>query len=330
MKKIIFKIIYISGLWRLFRRLNKNKLPILMYHGVTRHELSVWTQVDVNQFEDQMAALKKYYHPISLSRAIMIIKGESEPIPYAVVITFDDGFMNNYTEAQPILEKYNIPATFFITTSFIETNQPIWTDYLYLILKNASVKELNLSDLGLGNYKLSNEACVYDAKMSLGNKLKQTDVAGKNEKLKIISQRCQSKLGNDDFNPFLGMDWDSLNKLNQSELVSIGSHAVHHEILSRLPESDAMSEIVNSKNILARRLNSEIDSFAYPNGQPEDFNQEIKKIVFENYKSCLTTIEGLNKINDNVYNLKRIGIGRDDSLSDFMMLMTLIPTIKGS
>lgn len=102
-----------------FRRINRNKLLILYYHRIVEKkeakkvkEINMCT--DIDSFDAQMELLSKYYNPINEET---IISGK---IPdYSVWVTFDDGYKDNYINAYPILKKYNIPATFFIATGYV-------------------------------------------------------------------------------------------------------------------------------------------------------------------------------------------------------------------
>jgi peptidoglycan/xylan/chitin deacetylase (PgdA/CDA1 family) len=102
-------------------------VPILAYHGICDlpHEISRIYSYDVSTsiFKDQMEFLKKNnYSVIGLTEIIQALKKKKFP-PKAVVITFDDGYKNNYTNAFQILRQYNFPATIFLATDYIGTNQ---------------------------------------------------------------------------------------------------------------------------------------------------------------------------------------------------------------
>ncbi|MGH7962489.1 MAG: polysaccharide deacetylase family protein, partial [Candidatus Binatia bacterium] len=106
---------------------NKNQLTILMYHAVVRAPLQVydWCFLDAASFRSQMHYLKRHFAVISLSEAVERLRTGGIQQPTAV-ITFDDGFQNNYDVAWPILRAAAIPATIFLTTGLIGTSDTAW------------------------------------------------------------------------------------------------------------------------------------------------------------------------------------------------------------
>ena len=105
--------------------------------------------VSVNMFNQQMRYLSKNYNVISLDHLVDSLKNNS-PLPKkGVVITFDDGWRDNYSFALPILKKYNLPATIFLTSGYIGTNKTFWPEQVMSILRsegNLKEKLKNLSD----------------------------------------------------------------------------------------------------------------------------------------------------------------------------------------
>lgn len=106
------------------KHLNKGKLIILCYHRVVQKEEAGNIRpkgmcVDVESFAHQMRFLKGNYGPISETEIISALEGRERLPDYAVWVTFDDGYKDNYINAYPILKKYQIPATFFVTTGYI-------------------------------------------------------------------------------------------------------------------------------------------------------------------------------------------------------------------
>jgi peptidoglycan/xylan/chitin deacetylase (PgdA/CDA1 family) len=90
-----------------------------MYHRVKNSKFFDQLSVSPARFEMHMAFLKKNYRVISLPSAIKELSGSTSPRP-GVVVTFDDGYLDNLSHALPVLKKYQIPATIFITTYFCE------------------------------------------------------------------------------------------------------------------------------------------------------------------------------------------------------------------
>jgi peptidoglycan/xylan/chitin deacetylase (PgdA/CDA1 family) len=96
----------------------KNGVPILMYHSIAKND--IYFTVQPEEFEKQMAYLKENLYQVitldALVQAILIKKDLSKKL---IILTFDDGFKDNYTYALPILKKNNFPATFFLVTGYL-------------------------------------------------------------------------------------------------------------------------------------------------------------------------------------------------------------------
>lgn len=93
---------------------------ILMYHRVARRNDFDQLVVSPENFQKQMTILAAGYNVLSLSDAVALLASEQKIPRRTVVITFDDGYLDNFTEALPILEKYSLPATIFVTSDFCE------------------------------------------------------------------------------------------------------------------------------------------------------------------------------------------------------------------
>lgn len=93
-------------------------IRILMYHRVANHSNYDQLVVSLEHFEQQMAYLQKKCRVISLEQAIKELKEGN--VQSGVVVSFDDGYLDNLQNALPILKKYNIPATIFVTTGFCD------------------------------------------------------------------------------------------------------------------------------------------------------------------------------------------------------------------
>lgn len=101
-------------------RLKKTEAVILMYHSISEYTLEFST-VSPKMFSEQMYFLQKNHFPvISLSELVRRYYA-NEALGGSVVITFDDGYEDNYLNAYPILKKNNFPATIFVTTATIDT-----------------------------------------------------------------------------------------------------------------------------------------------------------------------------------------------------------------
>lgn len=269
-KKSISFICYYSGLLHLLRILDKkNRTLIIAYHTV-----------DQTNFEKQIKFLHKYYNVISFddidNPKINSKKGKK------IIITFDDGYKNNLDIAYPILKKYDIPATIYVTTEFIEKNTYAWWDRIL----NSNTK-LNLPELK-------------------NNSPQNIE--------KFVFQKTGLKPNSKKPSKYKFMNWMELKQI--SDIFTIGSHTVTHPILTQIPIRLAKNEIQNSKSIIEKKLKIKVNHFAYPNG---NFNEKLINLVKENgYKTATAYKKGYFK-SDQMYCLNRRGINHMDDISIFSM-----------
>jgi peptidoglycan/xylan/chitin deacetylase (PgdA/CDA1 family) len=286
-KKIIGKLS--RKITRLQRKLAASKSLILMYHRVTQLDVDPWNLcVNPGNFSEHLEVLQKYFLPLSLNDLVESFKKGKIP-SRAVVLTFDDGYSDNFNVAQPILEKYSIPATFFISTNCINEDQEFWWDELEkLILSSQELPEKLLLKINQNCYtwqldKSSN--LDQDQEHWLGCDSATCKVSDGSrlalyysiyEKLRPLSEnKCRDALTN--LRSLVGANFSArpshrtlelqeLLELGKKELVEIGAHTVTHPFLPAHSLEKQLHEIRESKTYLEEILDRPITSFAYPYG----------------------------------------------------------------
>ncbi len=138
MRAFLLQCARLLGLHSLFRFLHRHSLTILLYHGVApKRDIGIYNYrkkfIDPLIFARQMEYLRRKYTILPLEEAMRALENGTLP-PYAMAITFDDGYANNYTYAFPVLRAHSVPATVYLTTDFVEHKKPLWVDRLeYLV-----------------------------------------------------------------------------------------------------------------------------------------------------------------------------------------------------
>lgn len=331
--KFLFEsiVLYFSGVWLLFRRVNRRKLLILMYHGVVEKDIQVWTQVPVEEFDRQMAWLKRAYTVVPLEDAVAMIEGKKPRPDYTAVITFDDGFLNNKTQAYPILKKYNLPATIFLSTSLIdETNDfdgLLWPDFITCLIRMTKKKSLDLTEIGLTDYSLETSSERDAAINEIVERFKLEHNEEKLRKINFIRKQTEYTCLDADSSCFKGLSWNDVIEMDRDGLVSFGAHTISHPILSRIPDNEIEREIVDSRRIIEEKLGHPVKTFAYPNGNPEDYNAFARNVAEKHFNCTLTTTEALNAVGEDVYELRRVGPGNKTTLMQFKLLVSRAITV---
>jgi peptidoglycan/xylan/chitin deacetylase (PgdA/CDA1 family) len=225
---------------------------------------------------------------ISLDQAVERIRSREIDRHYTVV-TFDDGYQSNHQYAYPILIKYRVSATIFLNVGAIEAGQLYWE------IINAVLLNENNSRVVFSNGKKSE--MVFDLKDPAARLRAIYDShyflkSWRKEEIEGLISRLRRNYSVDElhFDPVLS--WDDAAKMN-SDLISFGSHGLSHVILTKMNRSEWVDEIMGSKQIIENRLGTKIASFAYPNGEAQDFNDSIVALVKQaGYTSAATAIQG--------------------------------------
>ncbi|MBQ4821774.1 polysaccharide deacetylase family protein [Aquimarina sp. MMG016] len=204
-----------------------------------------------------------------------------------LALSFDDGYLNNYKYAIPILEKYNIPASFYITTVH-KKKSFLWADFLDIISLYTTKKEFVFDGK---KFKRNKKNEFSHSGITLKNLLK-TLPYGKIKSLYSIFKEDWHHLDTDQLSDYWKlMNAQQIREISKNKLFTIGSHGETHASLSSIPIVDAKKEILTSKQILETICDTSIEEFAFPFGhytkELADYCLEIgyKKILLVDYNS---------------------------------------------
>jgi len=292
MKKRLAKIGFYSGLVKMVHNIRPPVgFRILMYHHVTDEEEIFLPHVTVRVFSRQMKYLHREYQVMDLNDIIeMLDRGETVP-PRAVVLTFDDGYEDVYRNAFPVLKEYDLPATVFVSTGFVDSDRLPWTDELGFLFKETAKVDLGI-EVGERRERFSwrDEAARLGAFREVKNRLKELYDPDRVE----LCDHIKEQLAVSSHNPVQILTSSKIREMGEAG-ISFGSHTVHHQILTRISPRLAQEEIRESKLQLERILSREVKGFCYPNGGVGDFNDVIKSMVqHAGFQYACTTVEGVN------------------------------------
>ena len=300
-KNTVFFIIGQERVLNFIENRNKRKIIILMYHKVNSIRDPLGLSVSPEFFEKQLIYIKKRYKIITLAEAVSRLESRGVSENFAV-LTFDDGFRDNLSEALPILKKYNAPATVFVACDAVDKGFTDW-DIMDQAIFSGSDGMLDLSKFGLDVISIETESQKQNAIIDLRRQLKREKHILRKEVIKFLSKTCKVPCKR------IMLTWDEVNELKASGLVSIGAHTVTHPILSNISDEDARYEISECKNIIQKQTGLIIDHFAYPNGREVDFNEQtVALLKSAGFKSACTTVSGVNRIGADPFRLKRIDV----------------------
>jgi peptidoglycan/xylan/chitin deacetylase (PgdA/CDA1 family) len=256
---------------------------ILLYHRVTT--LSTDPQqlaVTPENFHRQIKYLKDTYNVLSIDEFVGIV-GRKEQFPkHSIVITFDDGYADNFLEAVPILESLNAEAIFYITTSLIGTRKEFWWDDLerLLLLPERLPSTLTITIRGL-NHTFSMQSLQErrEAYHALHIFLKYTHPEERERVLASIREWADQSV--EGRSTHRVMTVEELRQMASSHSAIIGAHTDSHTPLSIMTLQDQQEDIQKSVDKLQSITMKKMEHFSYPFGLKKDYNADTLGIVRE-------------------------------------------------
>ncbi len=329
-KRWLFMALDVLGIPELTLRFAPNRATIVLYHGVAppREGDGIFNYrkkfIAPEAFERQLSWLKRRYTILPLAKLVDGLAGRGALPMRSLAITFDDGYENFYTHAFPILRKYKIPATVFIATDLVYPGRALWVDRLEYAIGHSHTDAIRVScgaihtKFPLQTYA---EQCRADA--IIRDLIKRLPAAAGREVLEsVVAQTGADLDAAFADSPYRGLTEDQIREM-QPVGISIGTHTRSHPILSRLTPSEAKSEITGSLRLLRQRIGGVLNTFAYPNGQPDDFTSDTVAILRQNgFRAALTTVPGFVGPNADPYRLPRITLDGSDNLRLFRVTVT--------
>ncbi|MCP3848772.1 MAG: polysaccharide deacetylase family protein, partial [Gammaproteobacteria bacterium] len=287
------------------------QLWIMMYHRILpkedprAHVEEPGMIVEPATFKMHLQVLKQEFTIIPLIDWVNR-KINRLPLPdKACAITFDDGWLDNYEYALPILEQEQVPATLFAVSDMVGSCEEFWPNRVIKLLQQPADRIKSISWL----HPLASKNS-YDSELSAQAIYSLKDYAD-DELIKLIELAEIELSVPANKSPVL-MNSEQLIAMSDNVLIDIGSHTCHH---FRLRESLAIklqnSEITDSQKHLEEMLDKPVELFCYPNG---DYCSNALDQVSKHYKAAVTTQRGVIKhSNSDLYRLSRFGVHQDVS-----------------
>jgi peptidoglycan/xylan/chitin deacetylase (PgdA/CDA1 family) len=301
-----------------------NGMYCLNYHRIgektdTQYDENVFS-CNKESFELQLSYFSDFFHLISLSDALEIIKTKKPCTDRYLLLTFDDGYADNFTEAYPLLKKHNIPAVFFIATDYVESNLVPWWDQVAYMVNNSFKKTLSLNFMGSGTINLKDRVRATQSILryiKVQRKLTIEDVL-----CNLRKETGVSFVPSDADGKSLFMTWDMIIEASMNG-IDIGSHTCSHQLLSNLSFAKQIEELSVSKDLLEKKIGKPILSLAYPVGSFFSYNYETCVAAREsNYKIAFDFEKGVNvNPSSNKMELKRFPVNYEHLPSDIVAMM---------
>ncbi|MDN3652423.1 polysaccharide deacetylase family protein [Thalassotalea ponticola] len=258
----------------------------------------------IEQFETFLQLLKANFTVIDLAALHEKLERKQVINKRLAVITFDDGYKDCVEFAAPLLQRYGLPAAFFVTTDFIASKRIPWWDEMAFLLRQS---------VGSSYDCICNNKTINLNQSVIEKQITQVLYACKRDKTHTIEQilnsmrtqfpQASKALGN--YSAELFMNWQDIKQLISMGM-EIGSHAKTHNILARMTGEQQLQELTLSKQILERRLNRSISYLAYPVGRYHCFDkQTLENARKAGYQLAFNNEKGKNQTITEPYSINR-------------------------
>lgn len=277
-----------------FANAKMQKSLIICYHRISDDNNSYLRPTNVADFANQMQYLSKVYKPVSLEEIVQHIKNGT-PLPSkSIAITFDDGYRDIYENAYPILRKYGIPATIFLTTGYVGTAEiPLWDKAFYAPSK--AKKRTPVPGILDAEHSEPPDRKTMHMPAQMRNQLDEKD------RSYAVVDQPDARIHNH-AEKSLMLSWEEVREMSDNGIL-FGSHTLTHPFLTKISRKQVQKEIYISKQIIEQQIGKSVTTFAYPGG---DFDPDIEEIVKEaGYSAAVSTVPGYNSVCDDVYALRR-------------------------
>lgn len=293
--------LYYGGLVRFARwrmRRNGPGVIILNYHRASGGDL-----------RQHMLYLRRHYRVLHLEEALeeLYAQRSSGDRRTPVVLTFDDGYRDNYTHAFALARELHVPITIFLVPGYVESGKPFWWLEAERLVRDARVEKAVIDERV---YHLDREDDRRLLIQLIDTRVRYaTSVDAREAFLAQVREALEAEaiVSTEEALAF-PLTWAQVREMEASGWVSFGAHTVHHPVLGYLTDPlEVRSEVGACRVMLERQLGHSMRTFAYPLGRAEHIGMEALQAVQEaGYTWALTTIYGVNTPASNPYELRRV------------------------
>ena len=322
---------------------HRGKVVVLMYHRVltseevSRQAVQPGMYVLDSVFAQHMSFLKDNFRVLSLCDLLALWQGGAwnDQARYCV-ITFDDGWLDNYRHAYPILKQMGLPATIFLPTDYVGSDQWFWPDQLAFLFKMVPAEDATVEHFKRVKGVLSDffDSDVSPLVEALCRHEEVTDQIIEHCKhLPIIRIRelvgaLAAELAVSLPHGRVVVNWDEVREMSRGG-VSFGSHSCSHRIMTTITSEEVSEELVRSRQVLREQGVNYVPVFCYPNGNSDSrIQSQVRANGYEAAMSVQMGVEGRNP--KNRYAIRRVGIHNDITHTIPLFSLRLFGPLPGS
>jgi peptidoglycan/xylan/chitin deacetylase (PgdA/CDA1 family) len=302
MSKAALRVLHASGVFSVTRALTAGMARILMYHNFSGPGGSDPDFLNVEGIRRQFTYLRQHFRVVPLSQLAEQLAAGRKLDRLTVALTIDDGRRNCYEFFFPLLKEFDLPATFFVVSSFIRGEDWIWTD-----------KVMWLSEQPNQPQELSHGALA--ATFQSLNRMRPEE---RNAGIETLATSMGVSVPRSAPGKYAPCSWSELREMAGSGLMEVGSHTVTHPILSSITDEESWNELTRSRAQIEEGIGRSVASFCFPNGMPGDFRpSQVEQVEHAGYACSVVADFGMVTTASDRYRLPRIGVSRKSRTGEF-------------
>lgn len=293
------------------RRALRGRFPIVTFHRVLPEaERRDYALAGLAVTPEELAWFLEFfgesYDCTTLRDALRRWDADPEAERPALAVTFDDGQVDNWDHARPVLERLGMKASFFVPVEGVEDGDPLWHDRIARAVEQAAA----LDPIGAAKLARESGAVGVEDAVEPHAMVIRAKALDPEERRRFIEawEGMAGRVRSPAWDGF--MSWEQLRALSDDGH-EIGSHSMSHEILPLCTLEEIRHEVGESRRVLESRLETTVDSFCYPNG---DCDPRCVDAVREaGYRRAVTTAWGASRPSDSRFRLQRFDMTAEHS-----------------
>ena len=318
-RELLARGLFWSGATFLLGQLpERDLLLVLNYHRIGNADGDLFAHPGLfstsDQLSDHISYLKRHVSLVTLDEALAFVDGtiHEKTRRCRVLITFDDGYLDNYEVAFPILRSHGVQGVFFLVTSWVGSGYVPWWDRITYLMKTARQRRFCLrypADLAVDVDTNGMTKSLRD----ISAQYQRPDNTDPARFLRELGEEAKAKDLPETKRRFL--NWDEAREMIGGGM-AIGSHTHSHPILGELASDRQRQELAQSRTLLREQLSIEADALAYPFGHAAGFSDQTQQLAREiGYRAAFSYHGGTNLPGTaRRYDVKRVGVDEQSRL----------------
>jgi len=296
----------------------RDSLLVLNYHRIGNPENDLFDpgvfSATGDQLNEQIAYLKRNVSLVTLEEALAFVGGTlKDKTPQCrVLLTFDDGYLDNYLVAFPILRSHGAPGVFFLATGMVGSCCVPWWDHIAFVMKTARRRRFSLHYPGV----LSVDLVKDGMRRTLRDVLRLCKKPGNVDSKRFIQELKEAARGDDlPECPRRFLNWEEAREMIAGGM-AIGSHTHSHAVLTQLESAQQKHDLSRSRLLLKENLDIEADVLAYPVGAQTSISDQAQQSAREvGYRAAFSAYGGTNLTGvTQPYDIKRVSVSLQSSI----------------